>query len=79
MHIVDHRSLKDDDVVARGCKLIKNSHSSKKIIQRTFIFLGFMGSPSVASERFQDGDQLKQGGIELGKYCGIRKFSATLW
>jgi hypothetical protein len=26
MHIVDHESLKDDDMVARGCKIIRNSH-----------------------------------------------------
>lgn len=37
-----------------------------------------MGSPSVASERFQDGEHLRKGAIELGKYCGIAKFSATL-
>ena len=26
MHIVDHKSLKDDDMVARGCKIIKKFH-----------------------------------------------------
>ena len=38
-----------------------------------------MGSPSVASERLQGGAQIKNAGIELAKYCGIAKFSATLW
>ena len=38
MHIVDHKSLKDDDVVARGCKIIK-IHIEEMIIQRTFIRL----------------------------------------
>ncbi|KAF8806685.1 putative hydantoinase/oxoprolinase [Phlegmacium glaucopus] len=57
IHIVDHKSLKDDDMVARGC---------------------FMGSPSVGSERLQSGQILSKGGLELAKYCGITKFSATL-
>ena len=64
-------------MVARGCKIdLSKIHIEAIIIQSNF--LGFMGSPSVASERFQDGEQLKKGGIELGKYCGIGKFSATL-
>ena len=77
MRIVDHKSLNDDDKVARGCKIIKSSHGSNNN-SKTHL-LGFMGSPSVSSERLKDGDHLRKGGIELGKYCGIAKFSATLW
>ena len=58
--------------------LKKKKVNDNPFIHRTFS-LGFMGSPSVASERFQDGEQLRKGGVELGKYCGIEKFSATLW
>ncbi|KDR80342.1 hypothetical protein GALMADRAFT_242719 [Galerina marginata CBS 339.88] len=57
IRIVDHSSLADDDVVARG---------------------GFMGSPSVGSERIRSGEHLRIAGRELAKYCGITKFSATL-
>ncbi|KAF8903926.1 hypothetical protein CPB84DRAFT_1746030 [Gymnopilus junonius] len=57
IRIIDHTSLKDDDVVARG---------------------GFMGSPSVGSERIRSGEHLRIAGRELAKYCGINKFSATL-
>ncbi|KAF8964893.1 hypothetical protein BDZ97DRAFT_1918596 [Flammula alnicola] len=58
IRIIDHTSLNDDDVVARG---------------------GFMGSPSVGSERIRSGEHLRMAGLELAKYCGITKFSATLW
>ncbi|KAF8957579.1 DUF917-domain-containing protein [Flammula alnicola] len=57
IRIIDHTSLNDDDVVARG---------------------GFMGSPSVGSERIRSGEHLRMAGLELAKYCGITKFSATL-
>ncbi|TFK39114.1 hydantoinase/oxoprolinase [Crucibulum laeve] len=55
--IIDHTSLLDDDVVARG---------------------GFMGSPSVSSERIRGGSHIKVAGLELAKYCGVTKFGATL-
>jgi len=38
---------------------------------------GFMGSPSVGSERIS-GENLRVAGRELAKYCGISKFAATL-
>ena len=44
-----------------------------------FFSLVFMGAPSVVSERFTSGAHLKEGVLELAKYCGITKFSATLW
>ncbi|KAF5322652.1 hypothetical protein D9619_002210 [Psilocybe cf. subviscida] len=55
--IVDHSSLNDDDVVARG---------------------GFMGSPSVGSERIRSGAHLRMAALELAKYCGVTRFAATL-
>ncbi|KAF4620352.1 hypothetical protein D9613_001202 [Agrocybe pediades] len=58
IRIIDHSSLRDEDVVVRG---------------------GFMGSPSVGSERIRSGEHLRVAGRELAKYCGISNFSATLW
>ncbi|KAF9553636.1 Hydantoinase/oxoprolinase [Agrocybe pediades] len=57
IRIIDHSSLRDEDVVVRG---------------------GFMGSPSVGSERIRSGEHLRVAGRELAKYCGISNFSATL-
>ncbi|KAF9481135.1 DUF917-domain-containing protein [Pholiota conissans] len=39
---------------------------------------GFMGSPSVGSERIRSGAHLRMAGLELAKYCGITEFGATL-
>lgn len=39
---------------------------------------GFMGSPSVGSERIRSGEHLHVAGRELAKYCGVSEFCATL-
>ncbi|KAF8182301.1 Hydantoinase/oxoprolinase [Pholiota molesta] len=39
---------------------------------------GFMGSPSVGSERIRSGAHLRMAGLELAKYCGVTEFGATL-
>ncbi|KAJ7671643.1 hydantoinase/oxoprolinase [Mycena polygramma] len=57
LRIVDHSSLADDAVLARG---------------------GFMGSPSVGSERLTAGADIMQAGQQLAKFCGVERFAATL-
>ncbi|KAF7330338.1 DUF917-domain-containing protein [Mycena venus] len=57
IRIVDHSSLADDAVLARG---------------------GFMGSPSVGSERLTAGADIMEAGNELAKFCGVSSFAATL-
>ncbi|KAJ6460352.1 hydantoinase/oxoprolinase [Mycena vitilis] len=57
LRIVDHSSLADDAVLARG---------------------GFMGSPSVGSERLTAGADIIQAGQQLAKFCGVSSFAATL-
>ncbi|KAJ7914890.1 hydantoinase/oxoprolinase [Mycena leptocephala] len=57
LRIVDHSSLPNDAVLARG---------------------GFMGSPSVGSERLTAGADIKEAGEALAKFCGVSSFAATL-
>ncbi|KAJ7678546.1 DUF917-domain-containing protein [Mycena rosella] len=57
LRIVDHSSLADDAVLARG---------------------GYMGSPSVDSERLMPAAAIMEAGTELAKYCGVASFAATL-
>ncbi|KAJ6612262.1 hydantoinase/oxoprolinase [Mycena sp. CBHHK59/15] len=57
LRIVDHSSLPDDAVLARG---------------------GYMGSPSVGSERLTQGAALLEAGAELAKFCGVTNFAAAL-
>jgi DUF917 family protein len=40
---------------------------------------GFMGSPSVGSERLTAGADIKEAGEALAKFCGVSSFAATLW
>lgn len=40
---------------------------------------GFMGSPSVSSERLRSGTMLEDTCKSLAKYLNIAKFDATLW
>ncbi|KAJ7510350.1 Hydantoinase/oxoprolinase [Mycena galericulata] len=39
---------------------------------------GYMGSPSVGSERLMPGAAIFEAGIELAKFCGVSSFAATL-
>ncbi|TFK65188.1 DUF917-domain-containing protein [Pluteus cervinus] len=39
---------------------------------------GYMGSPSVTSERIKGGSPLRLVGMELAKYCGVNEYVATL-
>ncbi|KAJ6570225.1 hydantoinase/oxoprolinase [Mycena vulgaris] len=39
---------------------------------------GYMGSPSVGSERLMPGAAIMEAGAELAKYCGVSSFAATL-
>ncbi|KAF8997586.1 Hydantoinase/oxoprolinase [Cyathus striatus] len=39
---------------------------------------GYMGSPSIGSERLRGPPHLEMAGSELARYCGITKFHATL-
>ncbi|KAJ7352476.1 Hydantoinase/oxoprolinase [Mycena albidolilacea] len=39
---------------------------------------GFMGSPSVGSERLTAGADIMEAGKELAKFCGVSSFAATL-
>ncbi|KAJ7116355.1 hydantoinase/oxoprolinase [Mycena epipterygia] len=57
LRIVDHSSLVDNAVLARG---------------------GYMGSPSVGSERLMPSTSIVEAGAELAKFCGVTSFAATL-
>ncbi|KAJ3515024.1 hypothetical protein NLJ89_g2022 [Agrocybe chaxingu] len=68
-----------------ACRQILRDGGSISVIDHTSLndddFVargGFMGSPSVCSEKITSGEHLRVAGIELGKYCGITKFAATL-
>ncbi|CAA7263047.1 unnamed protein product [Cyclocybe aegerita] len=68
-----------------ACRQILRDGGSISIIDHTSLndddFVvrgGFMGSPSVCSEKITSGEHLRVAGLELGKYCGITKFAATL-
>jgi hypothetical protein len=53
--------------------------SNVVLITSPLICVGFMGSPSVGSERIRSGEHLRIAGNELARYCGVSEFCATLW
>lgn len=73
---MDQSSLQDDAFVARGGKLTVVVFNG---VLAQVPRLGFMGSPSVASERIKGETALYLAGTELSRYCGITTCVATLW
>jgi hypothetical protein len=74
LRIVDHESLADDAVLTRGGMRVFS------LSKHPFDLLkGYMGSPSVGSERLMPGAAIMEAGAELAKFCGVSSFAATLW